>query len=344
MGNLLEVKNLAVSFKTYGGEVQAVRGVSFTVKPGETVAIVGESGSGKSVTATTLMGLIPVPPGEIKGGEILFNGVDLTRLTDRQMENYRGAEMGIVFQDPGTSLNPTMKIGRQIGESFLYREKISKKAVRKKVLDLLDLVGIPQGEVRIDQYPHQFSGGMKQRVMLAMALAGRPKLLIADEPTTALDVTIQAQIIDLLRHLKEQLQMGLLLITHDFGVADQLADQVLVMYAGRIMEAGRKEDIFDHAQHPYTRGLLKSRPQINPEDGERLFIIPGQPPNLFLPPPGCPFASRCPDVMKVCVQTAPHEVHLRVTKGAEHRVACWQYHPQSKRDQSRDGGGENHES
>ncbi len=314
MMNLLEVKNLEVSFNTYGGVVQAVRGVNFTIKPGETLAIVGESGCGKSVTAHALMGLISSPPGVIKGEGILFNGIDLTQLTDRQMEGYRGSEMGIVFQDPETSLNPTMKIGKQIGESLFYRRKLSKKEVQKEVFKLLDFVGIYQGDKRINQYPHEFSGGMRQRVMLAMALAGSPKLLIADEPTTSLDVTIQAQIIDLLSHLKEQFQMSLLLITHDFGVAGQLADQVLVMYGGKIMEAGRIEDVFYQALHPYTQGLLKSRPRISQEGVEKLNIIPGQPPDLFCPPQGCPFVPRCQYAMKVCCRLAPEEVHWGVLR------------------------------
>ncbi|MGI6677686.1 MAG: ABC transporter ATP-binding protein [Dehalobacterium sp.] len=334
MGNLLEVKNLEVSFKTYGGVVQAVRGVSFTIEPGETLAIVGESGCGKSVTAHALMGLIPSPPGEINGGKILYDGIDLTQLTNRQMEGYRGSKIGIVFQDPETSLNPTMKIGKQIGESLFYKRKLSKKEIRKEVLNLLNLVGIAQGDKRINQYPHEFSGGMRQRVLLAMALAGRPKLLIADEPTTSLDVTLQAQIIDLLRHLKEQLQMSLLLITHDFGVAGQIADQVLVMYGGKVMEAGGVDDIFYYAQHPYTQGLLKSRPRINKQGVDKLKIIPGQPPDLFCPPQGCPFVPRCRYAMKVCGRLAPEEVRIRCSSGEKHRVSCWLHHPQAKKEMS----------
>lgn len=326
MTELLQVKNLKVSFKTFTGEVQAVRGVNFSLNAGETLAIVGESGCGKSVTAHTIMGLIPEPPGFIKGGEVIYDGVDLTKLTDRQMEGYRGSEIGIVFQDPMTSLNPTMKIGMQIVEALVRNKKISRNEAKEKACEMLKLVGIPQGGERVNQYPHQFSGGMKQRVMLAIALASSPKILIADEPTTSLDVTIQAQIIDLLINLQKKLNMGIILITHDLGVVANIADKVAVMYAGKIIEAGTLDGIFYFPRHPYTQGLLKSVPEMGYERTKKLFSIEGTPPDLCQPPLGCAFAPRCSYAKDICYNKYPEENIIN----DNHRVSCWLEYEQGK--------------
>lgn len=262
MERLLEVKDLAISFKTHGGEVQAIRGVSFHVDKGETLAIVGESGSGKSVTSQAVMKLVPTPPGEYKRGQILFDGQDLIGKTEKQMQKIRGKEIGMIFQDPMTSLNPMMKVGRQITEVLHKHEKISKEAANKRGVELLTLVGIPSPERRFNQYPHEFSGGMRQRVVIAMALAANPKLLIADEPTTALDVTIQAQILDLMKELQKKIDTAIIFITHDLGVVARMADRVAVMYAGQIVEMGTAEEIFYDPRHPYTWGLLASMPSL----------------------------------------------------------------------------------
>lgn len=254
MTRLLEVKDLAISFKTYGGEVQAIRGVNFHLDKGETLAIVGESGSGKSVTSQAIMKLIPMPPGYFKRGEILFEGKDLVPLSEKEMQNVRGKEIGMIFQDPMTSLNPTMKVGKQITEVLFKHEKISKEAAKKRAVELLELVGIPMPEKRVNQFPHEFSGGMRQRVVIAMALAANPKLLIADEPTTALDVTIQAQILELMKDLQKKIDTSIIFITHDLGVVANVADRVAVMYAGQIVETGTVDEIFYDPRHPYTWG------------------------------------------------------------------------------------------
>ncbi|MCY8131270.1 oligopeptide ABC transporter ATP-binding protein OppD, partial [Bacillus spizizenii] len=259
---LLEVKDLAISFKTYGGEVQAIRGVNFHLDKGETLAIVGESGSGKSVTSQAIMKLIPMPPGYFKRGEILFEGKDLVPLSEKEMQNVRGKEIGMIFQDPMTSLNPTMKVGKQITEVLFKHEKISKEAAKKRAVELLELVGIPMPEKRVNQFPHEFSGGMRQRVVIAMALAANPKLLIADEPTTALDVTIQAQILELMKDLQKKIDTSIIFITHDLGVVANVADRVAVMYAGQIVETGTVDEIFYDPRHPYTWGLLASMPTL----------------------------------------------------------------------------------
>lgn len=276
MERLLEVKDLAISFKTHGGEVQAIRGVSFHVDKGETLAIVGESGSGKSVTSQAVMKLVPTPPGEYKRGQILFDGQDLIGKTEKQMQKIRGKEIGMIFQDPMTSLNPMMKVGRQITEVLHKHEKISKEAANKRGVELLTLVGIPSPERRFNQYPHEFSGGMRQRVVIAMALAANPKLLIADEPTTALDVTIQAQILDLMKELQKKIDTAIIFITHDLGVVARMADRVAVMYAGQIVEMGTAEEIFYDPRHPYTWGLLASMPSLESK-GSLLTAIPGTP-------------------------------------------------------------------
>lgn len=323
MSKVLEVRDLHVSFKTYNGEVKAVRGVSFDVNKGETVAIVGESGCGKSVTSQSIMRLIPNPPGQIKSGEILFAGTDLAQATEKQMEEIRGAEIAMIFQDPMTSLNPTMTVGKQIMEGLIKHQGMSRGKAKKRAIEMLRLVGIPSPESRIDQYPHQFSGGMRQRAMIAIALACEPTLLIADEPTTALDVTIQAQIIDLMKELQAKVDTSIILITHDLGVVADIADRVAVMYAGKVIETGTLDEIFYNPRHPYTWGLLASMPRLNQSEDQDLTPIPGAPPNLLDPPKGCPFAARCPHAMKVCVDNMPDTTSVSGT----HQVACWLDHP-----------------
>jgi len=282
---ILEVKDLAISFKTYGGEVQAIRGVNFHLNKGETLAIVGESGSGKSVTSQAIMRLIPMPPGYFKRGEILFDGQDIVKKTEKQMQTIRGKDISMIFQDPMTSLNPTMKVGKQITEVLFKHEQISKEAAEKRAIELLELVGIPMPEKRIKQYPHEFSGGMRQRVVIAMALAADPKLLIADEPTTALDVTIQAQILELMKEIQQKVETSIIFITHDLGVVANVADRVAVMYAGQIVETGTVDEIFYNPKHPYTWGLLASMPSLDTDGGAegKLTAIPGTPPDLTKP-------------------------------------------------------------
>jgi oligopeptide/dipeptide ABC transporter ATP-binding protein len=293
---LLEVNDLRTYFGTREGDVRAVDGVSFSVEVGRTLGIVGESGSGKSVTALSIMGLLPVPPARIVSGEVLFDGRDLTKLPEREFEDLRGKEIAMIFQDPMTSLNPTLTIGLQITETLRRHFELSKEEARKRAVELLDEVQIPDAASRLDDYPHRYSGGMRQRVMIAIALSCNPKLLIADEPTTALDVTVQAGILDLLEELREQHQMAMILITHDMGVVAEAADDVAVMYAGQIVERASVLDLFDHPEHPYTEALLGALPQIEGEGIRqgRLTAIPGRPPGLIDPPPACRFAPRCP--------------------------------------------------
>lgn len=319
---LLKVEDLHVSFETYAGEVKAVRGVDFHVNKGETLAIVGESGCGKSVTAQSIMQLIPMPPGNIHKGRVIFDGIDLLRYSDKKMESVRGKEISMVFQDPMTSLNPTMKIGRQIMEGLVKHQKMSKEEARKRSIEMLKMVGLPTPEKRVDQYPHEFSGGMRQRAMIAIALACNPKLLIADEPTTALDVTIQAQIIELMKELQTKLDTAIILITHDLGVVAKISDRIAVMYAGVVVESGTSNEIFYEPKHPYTWGLLKSVPKLNIEDKQRLIPIYGAPPDLFSPPVGCPFAARCDYAMEVCRKHYPEKTGLTDT----HNVHCWLEH------------------
>jgi oligopeptide transport system ATP-binding protein len=316
--NILEIKDLHVSFDTYGGEVQAVRGVNLELKKGETLAIVGESGSGKSVTSKTIMRLLPKPAARIKSGEIWFNGKDLTKLSEKEMQKIRGSEISMIFQDPMTSLNPTMSIGKQIMEGLRKHQKLGKQEALQRAIELLDLVGIPNPEARVKQYPHQFSGGMRQRVVIAIALACNPKILIADEPTTALDVTIQAQILDLMKDLQNKMQTSIILITHDLGVVANMAQRVAVMYGGKIVETGTVDEIFYRPKHPYTWGLLSSMPRLHSKTDE-LLAIPGTPPDLSNPPKGCPFAPRCPHAMKVCVEYMPDFTTLSETQ----KTACW---------------------
>src|ERR671914_1641431 len=320
--SLLEVRDLQVSFSTYAGEVQAVRGVSFDLRRGETLAIVGESGSGKSVTAKSIMQLLPPANTMIKGGEILFEGQDILKLSQKQMKDIRGPKIAMVFQDPMTSLDPTMRVGRQITESLKEHLGLSTQRAKERAIELLTLVGIPYPEDRIKQYPHQFSGGMRQRVVIAIALACDPQILIADEPSTALDVTIQAQILELLRELQEQLGMSVILITHDLGVVAHTAHRVAVMYAGKVVETGTLREIFYNPQMPYTWGLLASIPLPTADRSQDLIPIPGSPPNALDPPAGCPFTARCPYAMRICKEEMPGYT----TFSDEHRAACWLHH------------------
>jgi oligopeptide transport system ATP-binding protein len=323
MDRLLELKDLEVSFDTYAGEVKAVRGVSFHLDKGEAIAIVGESGCGKSVTAQSIMRLIPAPPSRVKNGSIMFNEKEILKLSEREMQAIRGSEMGMIFQDPMTSLNPTMTIGNQITEGLIKHRHFNKAQANEEALKMLKLVNIPNAEKRLKQYPHEFSGGMRQRAMIAIALACNPKLLIADEPTTALDVTIQAQIIDLMKDLQKELNTAIILITHDLGVVADMAQRILVMYAGKIVESGTLEDIFYRPKHPYTWGLLKSVPRLDAKQKEDLTPIDGTPPDLFAPPVGCAFAARCEYCMSICKEKQPE--FLLVDEG--HYSACWLAHP-----------------
>lgn len=323
MSKLLEVKNLKVSFHTYAGEVQSVRGVNFDLEKGETLAIVGESGCGKTITSKSIMRLIQMPPGEIKeGSEILFNGKDIVKMSDKELRSIRGGEISMIFQDPMTSLNPTMKIGNQIAESLIIHRNMKKDEALKEALKMLQLVNIPNAEKRIDQYPHEFSGGMRQRAMIAIALACNPKILIADEPTTALDVTIQSQIMDLISDLQKKLGTAVILITHDLGVVANVAHKIQVMYAGQIIEKGHTDEIFYNPKHPYTWALLQSVPRLGTKNKDKLYSLKGTPPDLIQPPKGCPFASRCEYCMKICREQMPEITKISDT----HEVACWLQH------------------
>lgn len=314
---LLSVRNLKTSFFTHVGEVKAVRGISFDVNEGEVLGIVGESGSGKSVTSLSIMGLLQYP-GRVVDGEILLNGEDILTYSKDQMRKVRGKEIAMIFQDPMTSLNPVYTIGNQVMEMILEHEKMTKREARARAIEMLKLVGIPAAEKRIDSYPHEFSGGMRQRVMIALALSCNPKLLIADEPTTALDVTIQAQILNLIKKLNRQFGMTTMLITHDLGVVATVCDKVAVMYGGLIMEYGTVDEIFYHPRHPYTMGLLGSIPHVDGGEKRRLIPIDGTPPDLINPPKGCPFSTRCKYCMNVCTQEQPP--YFAEDK---HRTMCW---------------------
>ncbi|BAC92064.1 ABC transporter ATP-binding protein [Gloeobacter violaceus] len=316
-GPLLSVRNLQTSFFTREGEVRSVDDVSFDLEAGQTLGIVGESGSGKSVTSLSIMRLIPTPPGRIKGGQVFFDGQDLLRLSDREMRAIRGKRIAMIFQDPMSSLNPFLRIARQLTEISELHLGLDRRAARRRAIEMLELVGIPDAARRIDDYPHQFSGGMRQRVMIAMALSCDPQLLIADEPTTALDVTIQAQILELIKDLRNRLGTAVILITHDLGVVAGMADRVAVMYAGKIVESAPTDSLFARPAHPYTQGLLRSMPDPLQEVAE-LYQIPGLPPDMTCLPPGCAFAPRCPHAAELCAQ--PPET---VAVGATHRSACW---------------------
>ncbi len=321
---ILELKDVKTSFYTHLGEVQAVRGVSFTLDKGEALGIVGESGSGKSVTSMSIMKLVQYP-GKVKEGQILFKGEDLVNKNKKEMMQIRGDEIAMIFQDPMTSLNPVYTVGDQIMEATIKHQGLSKAEAREKAIEMLKLVGIPSPEVRVDNYPHEFSGGMRQRAMIAIALSCQPDLLIADEPTTALDVTIQAQILELMKDIKEKLDTAIILITHDLGVVADVCSRIIVMYGGLIMEEGTAEEIFYTPKHPYTMGLLKSIPRLDLAEKQRLVPIPGTPPDLLKPPVGCPFASRCPYAMNICLEKMPEYT----TSPTGHRAACWLEHPEA---------------
>jgi len=318
MPTVLEVKDLVTRFHTPEGIVYAVNGVSFRVDEGETLAIVGESGSGKSVTMLTLMQLIPKPPGEVVSGEAIFLGHDLLKMSNDEIRHVRGAQMAMIFQDAMTSLNPVLTIGKQIMEPMLVHQGVTNEQARNRAVELLRMVGIPRPEGRLEDYPHQFSGGMRQRVMIAMALACTPQVLIADEPTTALDVTIQAQIVDLVKRLRAELGMAIIWITHDLGIVAGLANRVQVMYAGFVVERSPVHELYKSPQHPYTRGLLGSLPRIDAGADSRLVSIKGLPPDMLHPPKGCPFAARCPYVFAQCVDNPP-----LLPVNPEHETACW---------------------
>lgn len=321
MNNILEVRNLKTSFFTHLGEVKAVRGVSFEMKKGDILGIVGESGSGKSVTALSVMGLVD-SPGKIIGGEIVFDSKVISDKSDAFMSNIRGREISMIFQDPMTSLNPVFTIENLMCEVILRHQKVSRKKAFEIAVEKLDLVGIPEARNRIKSYPHEFSGGMRQRAMIATALSCNPKLLIADEPTTALDVTIQAQILDILKMLSNELDTSIIIITHDLGVIAETCKNIVVMYGGLIMEKGDVYEIFHDTQHPYTKGLLNSIPKMHTKEKGRLVPIPGSPPDLMNLPKGCPFLARCPHAMKICREEQPPAYKISET----HTSACWLLH------------------
>ncbi len=321
MNKILEVKNLTTSFYTHLGEVQAVRGNSFTLDKGEILGIVGESGSGKSVTGLSIMGLVD-HPGRIKEGEVVFDGEVISTNTNKEMSELRGKEISMIFQDPMTSLNPVFTIKNLMVEVIRKHNKVSKQEALVIAIEKLRQVGIPEPEKRINAYPHEFSGGMRQRAMIATALSCDPKLLIADEPTTALDVTIQAQILDIMKKLSEEIDTSIIIITHDLGVIAEICTSLIVMYGGLIMEKGTVEEIFYSPQHPYTIGLLESVPRMDAQEKGRLVPIPGSPPDLLNPPKGCPFSTRCPNVMGVCKQELAPSFKISDT----HTSACWLLH------------------
>ncbi|GGA47141.1 ABC transporter ATP-binding protein [Paenibacillus physcomitrellae] len=323
---LVEFKNLKTHFHTSAGVVKAVDDVSFSIREGETLCVVGESGCGKSVTAMSLMRLIETPPGEIAGGEILFEGTDLLKLSKREMSRLRGNEIAMIFQEPMSSLNPVLTIGEQISEPLLMHKNMNRKEAKQRAIELITLVGIPRAEEIFHAYPHELSGGMRQRIMIAIALSCDPKLLIADEPTTALDVTIQAQILDLMRDIKTKVNTSIMLITHDLGVVAEMADFVVVMYAGKVIEEAPVIDLFKDPQHPYTKGLLKAKPVLNQKQ-DRLYSIPGQVPNPVELGNNCHFHDRCEFCMEICKTKAPP---LRTHGESKHKTACWLYEEEGK--------------
>ena len=320
---LLEVNDLAVSFFTYAGEVQAVRGVSWHLNRHETIALVGESGCGKSVTIQTVMGLLQ-SPGRVIGGSVRFEGRDMLALNAKELRQIQGNRMSMIFQDPLSYLNPTMRVGEQIAESYRLHHRVSRAEAEVRVLEMMRLISSPEPERNMRAYPHQLSGGMRQRIMVAMALICNPQVLFADEPTTALDVTIQAQIIELMNSLKEKLNTAIVLITHDLGVVANMAQRIYVMYAGKIVERGSAQDIFYRPMHPYTWGLLASVPRLDAEQSRDFRYIPGTPPDLLNPPKGCPFAARCSYACRACVNDMPEETAFDTQ---DHRASCWLYHP-----------------
>ncbi len=320
MTTLLEVNSLKTRFYTQDGVVHAVNGISYVLNEGETLGIVGESGCGKSVSVLSAMRLIPEPPGKIVGGQVIFEGEDLLKMSMDEIRHVRGNKIAMIFQDPMTSLNPVLTIGRQVEEALELHMGMNKSQARQRAIELLQMVGIPQAEDRIDDYPHQFSGGMRQRVMIAMALSCNPQILIADEPTTALDVTIQAQILDLVKRLRDDIGMAIIWITHDLGIIAGLADKVIVMYAGFIVETAPVKELYGDPRHPYTIGLLGSLPRLDERKSHELVSIEGLPPDLIDLPPGCPFAPRCNYVIDRCLEENPS---LEVVGPNNHRIACW---------------------
>ena len=325
MNNLLEIRNLRTSFKTDAGTVRAVDDVSFAIRPGEVVGLVGESGCGKTAVSLSILQLLPTPPAVIEGGEILFEERDLLKLSREEIRRVRGNEIAMIFQEPMTSLNPVYTIGNQLVEALQLHRKLSGPAARRQAVEMLKLVGIPRAEEVMDEYPHRFSGGMRQRAMIAMALSCDPKLLIADEPTTALDVTIQAQILELMYELRERIGMAILFITHDLGVIAEMADKVVVMYAGKMVEQAEVIPLFHDPRHPYTQGLIGSRPSSE-EEAERLVYIPGSVPNPLYMPRGCPFHPRCAHAMSVCAEEMPPKRSLE----AGRNVRCWLHENRSE--------------
>ncbi len=326
---LLEIKDLEISFNTYAGEVKAVRGINFHVDKGELLGIVGESGCGKSVTSSSILRILPTPPAEYKNGEIVFEGTDLLKLSEKEMQGIRGKDISMVFQDSMSSLNPTMKIGKQIVEAIVYHNpKMDKSLAKQQAIDMLTSVGISNPDKRFDQYPHEFSGGMRQRAMIAMALCCNPKLLIADEPTTALDVTIQEQILILMKELVKKSDTSVILITHDLAVIAETCNRVVVMYAGQIIESANVEYIFNNPLHPYTVGLLDSVPSMKMERSKELTPIVGSPPDLVAPPKGCGFYPRCKKALKVCEEHEPGLTTIIEPDGSEHICKCWLYSEQ----------------
>ena len=321
--NVLEIKNLHTYFYTDGGVIKAVDGVDVELRRGATLGIVGESGSGKSVTSLSVMGLLTGTKGKIADGEILLDGDDIVKLTKEQQRKLRGSKISMIFQEPMTSLNPVMKIGDQVAECVLQHEKISKKEALKKAEDMLRKTGVPRVEHMMKEYPFQLSGGQRQRVMIAMALVCKPEILIADEPTTALDVTIQAQILDLMNQLKKETGTSILFITHDLGVVANIAQKIAVMYSGMIVERGNCEDIFYRPRHPYTWALIRSVPRLDLENKQVLASIPGTPPDLLNPPVGCPFCTRCEYCMEICKEQMPEVTEF----GDGHEASCWLHHP-----------------
>ena len=319
MGTLLQVRGLKTQFFTQDGVVNAVNGISYDLNEGETLGIVGESGCGKSVSVLSVMRLIPTPPGRIVAGEVLFQGRDLLKIDEEEIRQIRGNKIAMVFQDPMTSLNPVLTISQQVTESLELHMGMDKAQARRRSIELLEMVNIPEAADRIDDYPHQFSGGMRQRVMIAMGLSCNPQLLIADEPTTALDVTIQAQIIDIIKRLKQDLGMAIIWITHDLGIIAGLAERVIVMYAGNFIEEAGVKDLYGDPRHPYTLGLLRSVPRLDQRVKEKLIPIEGMPPDLIDVPPGCPFAPRCVYAIDRCLEENPH----LETVAPRHKVACW---------------------
>ncbi|MGI6199543.1 MAG: ABC transporter ATP-binding protein [Christensenellales bacterium] len=323
---ILEVKNLKTYFYTEGGQVKAVDDVSFYVREGETLGIVGESGCGKSITCMSVIRLVETPPGKYEGGEILFEGKDMLKISDAELRKIRGNDISVIFQEPMTSLNPVFRVGDQIAEAMMLHRHLSKKQAHEECVKLLQLVKIPNPERVVDEYPFALSGGMRQRVMIAMALACEPKLLIADEPTTALDVTIQAQVLDLMNELKSDINASIIFITHDLGVIAEMSDRVMVMYAGKVAEVASVTEIFKRPKHPYTVGLINSKPDMT-TTAKRLHVIPGSVPNLNDRPSGCPFHPRCEHAMECCAKEFPPTF----TVGEGHEVACWLYEKESEK-------------